>query len=315
MAGQNSLTIANEEYLNQAEEEIRSYGNLVIAAIVAIGRKLVEIKARIGHGSYEQFIERRLGFTSRTARNYVNAYELLKSETVSDLRVDARSVYRLAAPSTPQEARIEALARAATPQGISCIEVDELIAASKIVTSLDARNEAEKQVAEEPAVLDEPLRQPELALTQSEQRKPSPGSTLPIKIKKPLSPLENTLSRRAAKARRVINRCSAMLALGPAEYLEAEIAAQVHLRSDLARDRLEQIASDIASLYEWFGGFLELYKQRIKRQQIGHGGDFFSTGDLIGTTPEPDQELAEQPSLPFVFTTFTPAIIDQADVV
>ena len=37
---------ANEEFLAQAEGQIRAYGKLVVAGIVDIGRKLVEVKDR-----------------------------------------------------------------------------------------------------------------------------------------------------------------------------------------------------------------------------------------------------------------------------
>src|ERR1700680_961747 len=94
----------DEAYLAQAEGEIRGCGRLLVSGIVAIGRKLVEVQERVGHGRYEKFIRERLGFSKSTASNFVHSYEVFKSATVAhlqSLQIDARSLYLLARPSTP----------------------------------------------------------------------------------------------------------------------------------------------------------------------------------------------------------------------
>jgi hypothetical protein len=182
--------LTDEEYLDQAEGEIRGYGQSFMNSIIAIGKKLAEIKERVGHGKYEIFVRERLGFSERTALNYVRAYELFKSETVSDLdavQIDAKALYLLARPSTPEEVRTAALEKART-EGISHAEVQKLIAdaraeearkakeaadaeASERLAAVKRANEAAvKSAAQEAAALTEQIRRHELAIAQSGQK-------------------------------------------------------------------------------------------------------------------------------------------------
>jgi DNA repair exonuclease SbcCD ATPase subunit len=138
----------DEAYLAQAEGEIRGYGRLVVSGIVAIGKKLVEVKERVGHGRYEKFIRERLRFSPQAAHNYVQSYELLKSLTVGDLKslqIDARSLYLLARPTTPEEVRAEALEKAASPDGISRDEVAALVEQARQQAAAKATAEAQQQ--------------------------------------------------------------------------------------------------------------------------------------------------------------------------
>ena len=76
--------MTDEEFLDQAEAEIRCSDKRVISEIVAIGRKLIEIKNRVGHGRYGQFIRDRLWFSERSAQQFVQSYEFLKSAHCAD---------------------------------------------------------------------------------------------------------------------------------------------------------------------------------------------------------------------------------------
>jgi hypothetical protein len=114
-----SATIApapTEAFLAQAESEIRGYGKLVVNGIVEIGRKLVEVKERVGHGRYTAFVTERLGWSMRSGQNFVAVFEMVKSANfapLDDLTIDASSLYRIAAPSTPAEVREAVLEKAA----------------------------------------------------------------------------------------------------------------------------------------------------------------------------------------------------------
>src|SRR5215831_404438 len=101
-----------EAFLARAEGKIRGYGKLVISGIVEIGRELVAVKSR-HPGRYGEFVSDRLGWADNTALRYVRSYQLFlrKSDMVSDLpidgiddlHIDARSLYLIAAPSTPDD--------------------------------------------------------------------------------------------------------------------------------------------------------------------------------------------------------------------
>jgi hypothetical protein len=50
-------------------------------------------------------------FMAIAAQRYISVAELSKSDTVSDLSIPLKSLYLLAAPSTPEEVRKEIIAR------------------------------------------------------------------------------------------------------------------------------------------------------------------------------------------------------------
>ncbi len=72
-------------------------------AIPKIGSHLLRAKAVLPHGMFEAWAEDELGFSSRTARNYMQAAEWLedKSEILSDL--PSTIIYALASPTAPQD--------------------------------------------------------------------------------------------------------------------------------------------------------------------------------------------------------------------
>lgn len=73
--------------------------------IVEIGEKLIQVKERLGHGKFGAWLESEFGWSDRTARRYMMVAEHFKSDTVSDLSIQAKALYLLASPSTPDEIR------------------------------------------------------------------------------------------------------------------------------------------------------------------------------------------------------------------
>ena len=63
-----------------------------------------------------------------TALNFMRVHELaMKSETVPHLDIPVRGLYLLAAPSTPDEARAEVLARAEGGEALSVADVQRTV--------------------------------------------------------------------------------------------------------------------------------------------------------------------------------------------
>jgi Protein of unknown function (DUF3102) len=92
------------------------------------GRRLVECKAQCGHGNWLPWLEREFGWDERTARRYISVHELAgKSDTVSDLDIPMRSIYLLAAPSTPEEARQAVVEAAADGERLTHVQVKDII--------------------------------------------------------------------------------------------------------------------------------------------------------------------------------------------
>jgi DUF3102 family protein len=183
--------LTHEEYLDQKKGEVRAQSRVIVAGIVMIGRILVEAKEEVGHGKYEKWVREELGYSPSTALNYVRSYELFNSVTgygFEPPQIDARSLYRLAAPSTPREVRAEFLEKATSPEGISKEEVAKLVAEATAAAAARAKTEAEsdaaaqlsaanktseaeaKIAAEQSASLTEQIRRHEVTIAQKGQR-------------------------------------------------------------------------------------------------------------------------------------------------
>jgi Protein of unknown function (DUF3102) len=98
---------------------IKALGRRVAADIVEIGRRLTEAKGIAGHGNWLPWLKREFGWTDDTALNFTRVYEMSKSRNFRDLNIGVSSLYLLAAPSTPQAARNEVVARAEAGETLS----------------------------------------------------------------------------------------------------------------------------------------------------------------------------------------------------
>jgi hypothetical protein len=81
-------------------------------AVVQIGEQLAAVKARLPYGLYGEWLDKEFVWSERTARNYVQVFEVFGSSAnfaEVSRNIDVSAQYRLAAPSTPQEARDEAV--------------------------------------------------------------------------------------------------------------------------------------------------------------------------------------------------------------
>jgi hypothetical protein len=89
------------EQLNDLAAGIRARAAATTRVIIDIGRDLSEVKRRLPHGAFTEWVIRDCGLTMRSAQNYMRATAFVdgKSETVALLT--PASLYRLSAKSTP----------------------------------------------------------------------------------------------------------------------------------------------------------------------------------------------------------------------
>jgi hypothetical protein len=92
-----SLTPELNERLKKAATAIRSYDSGMNKPVFSIGRILIAVKQNLDHGQFSKWLAVEVGYTQRTAQNYMNAFRQLgdKSETVSCL--PRKTVYDLTA--------------------------------------------------------------------------------------------------------------------------------------------------------------------------------------------------------------------------
>jgi hypothetical protein len=99
--------------------------------IFVIGDELGQVKARLPHGRYTEWLGMELGLSERMAQHFVNVRGRLgpKSEKFSVL--PPSTLYLLAAPSTPDEAIAEVEAQLEREGSVSVSAVQRVIAAAK----------------------------------------------------------------------------------------------------------------------------------------------------------------------------------------
>lgn len=104
----------------QRAQEIQALLRRSAGDIIAIGRKLAEVKARLAHGQFLDWLNAEFGWHRCTANRFMQVAEEFSSLEVSQFATFAPSaLYLLASPSAPQAARAEALARAAGGETIT----------------------------------------------------------------------------------------------------------------------------------------------------------------------------------------------------
>jgi hypothetical protein len=87
--------------------------------IFEIGQKLLQVKAKLGHGRFGTWLTVEFDWTERTAQQFMNVARQFKAENFADLQLAPSALYLLAAPSTPPKVRQEAIARAESGETIT----------------------------------------------------------------------------------------------------------------------------------------------------------------------------------------------------
>lgn len=118
--------------LRQRAERIAHRESRIIEDILANGREFAEARDELRHnkaGGFEGWV-RHHGWSRRTAYNYIQAWEVFGGNcaTVAQLSIDPGALYLLAAPSTPEPARVEALDRARLGEPITHATAQEIVA-------------------------------------------------------------------------------------------------------------------------------------------------------------------------------------------
>ena len=112
---------------------IRTLAKHVIEDVIEIGRRLSDCKKLLGYGNWLSWLAREFSWSERSARNFINCYELSqsRSENFADLGIDVSSLYLLAARSTPEKARAEVFRQAAAQGGLPHVEVKRIVEEAK----------------------------------------------------------------------------------------------------------------------------------------------------------------------------------------
>jgi len=113
--------------VEQRTEEIRDLVRKTAQDIYRIGEKLIQVKERLPHGQFGPWLDEEFGWSKRTAQQFMSVPRSFKSEKFSDLDAGTSALYKLAAPSAPEEAREEAIERSREGEHISHSDAEDLV--------------------------------------------------------------------------------------------------------------------------------------------------------------------------------------------
>lgn len=114
-----SLDAETSQFIQHETGEIRMLMRRSAQGIIEVGQKLIEVKKRLGHGNFEPWLKAEFDWGLWTARKFMQVAEQFKSVKFTDLSIAPSALYVLAAASTPETVREEALARAEAGEAIT----------------------------------------------------------------------------------------------------------------------------------------------------------------------------------------------------
>lgn len=113
--------------VQQRTTEIKALMKRAASDIIEIGQKLIEVRARLGHGFFDGWVKAEFDWTRQTAYRFIHVAERF-GDCSNLLQMAPSALYLLAAPSTPEAARIEAIDRAEQGETISHAAAREIVA-------------------------------------------------------------------------------------------------------------------------------------------------------------------------------------------
>ena len=126
----NALDTETRVIVQQKAVEIRDRMRSAAQAVIEIGERLIDVKERLGHGKFGQWLDAEFQWSADTARNYMNVAERCgQNPKISEFAPSA--LYLLAAPSTPEDARTEAINLAEQGQKITHAVAKQIVTTHK----------------------------------------------------------------------------------------------------------------------------------------------------------------------------------------
>ena len=126
-----SLDAETLQFVQQRERRIKLLMRRTARDIIEIGQQLIEIKEKLGHGRFENWLKAEFDWTQMTANRFMNVSRKFESNNLLDLSIAPSALYLLAAPSTPNAAREEAIARAEAGEQITYKVAQEIVKQKK----------------------------------------------------------------------------------------------------------------------------------------------------------------------------------------
>ncbi len=114
-----ALDAETRVFVQERAERIHNLARMTAAAVQQIGQYLTEVKERLRHGQFLDWIDREFGWSERSARSFMMVHERFKSANFADLEIDVSALYLIAAPKTPEPVRAQIITRAENGERIT----------------------------------------------------------------------------------------------------------------------------------------------------------------------------------------------------
>lgn len=122
-----SLDAETTQFVQQQTGEIRVLMKRTAQSIIKVGQKLIEVKEKLGHGQFLNWLSAEFEWSWDTAKRFMRVAEVFGNNPhIADFNLAPTALYELAAPSTPLAAREEALSRAEAGESITSAGVKAL---------------------------------------------------------------------------------------------------------------------------------------------------------------------------------------------
>jgi hypothetical protein len=106
-----SVPEEHRAFVIERTERIHNLARMTATGIVQIGQYLTEVKDRLRHGQFLEWIEREFAWKQRTAYRFMGVYRNVKVANLANLEIDVSALYLIAEPSTPEPVRDEIIRR------------------------------------------------------------------------------------------------------------------------------------------------------------------------------------------------------------
>lgn len=138
----NALADETGSKVQQHTKEIKENLRETISIIWEVGRKLFEIRNLLKPRCFKAWLESQFPWSRSTAYNNINVYTAFRDLTsIRDLPIDSSVLYKIAAPSTPEDLRLRVVELAGSGEKITHKVLKSLIGSKtkKSVTSVTAQ--------------------------------------------------------------------------------------------------------------------------------------------------------------------------------
>jgi hypothetical protein len=113
------LETTTRQVVQERTIEIKSLLRRTAQDIIDIGKKLSEVKQELGHGQFLDWLRTEFDWSESAARKFMQVHRKFKTVNFTNLNIATSAMYLLAADSTSETARNEALQRASDGEVIT----------------------------------------------------------------------------------------------------------------------------------------------------------------------------------------------------